>query len=101
MVRPRLRDPGLFADRRPAPVAAHHILPTQAPLFAAIPLMIGFGEGAELRRPLGVTIFGGLLLSQLLTIFTTPVIYLAFDRLVPRKRPTGASASEPDPRPAT
>jgi multidrug efflux pump len=77
------------------------LMTTMAALFAAIPLMIGFGEGAELRRPLGVTIFGGLLLSQLLTIFTTPVIYLAFDRLVPRKRPTGATAGEPNPRPAT
>ena len=43
--------------------------------------MIGLGEGAELRRPLGIAIFGGLLVSQLLTVFTTPVVYLAFDRL--------------------
>jgi multidrug efflux pump len=56
---------------------------TLAALFAAIPLMLGFGEGAELRRPLGIAIFGGLLLSQLLTMFTTPVVYLAFDRLAP------------------
>lgn len=77
------------------------LMTTMAALFAAIPLMIGFGQGAELRRPLGITIFGGLIVSQLLTIFTTPVIYLAFDRLGPRRRRTGATAREPDPRPAT
>jgi multidrug efflux pump len=77
------------------------LMTTMAALFAAVPLMIGLGEGAELRRPLGITIFGGLILSQLLTVFTTPVIYLAFDRLQPRKRRTGAAAGEPDAEPAT
>jgi multidrug efflux pump len=62
------------------------LMTTLAALFAALPLMFGWGEGAELRRPLGLAIFGGLVLSQLLTLFTTPVIYLGFDRLGQRWR---------------
>lgn len=57
------------------------LMTTLAALFAAVPLMMGFGEGAELRQPLGLSIFGGLIVSQMLTLFTTPVIYLGFDRL--------------------
>ncbi|MDH7638779.1 efflux RND transporter permease subunit [Sphingomonas oryzagri] len=56
------------------------LMTTLAALFAAIPLMVGMGQGAELRRPLGIAIFGGLLVSQMLTIFTTPIVYLYFDR---------------------
>ena len=57
------------------------MMTTMAALLGAVPLAFGSGTGAELRRPLGITIIGGLLLSQLLTLFTTPVIYLQFDRL--------------------
>jgi len=57
------------------------LMTTLAALAAAVPLMLSWGDGAELRRPLGISIFGGLVLSQLLTLFTTPVIYVWFDRL--------------------
>ncbi|MGX4642366.1 multidrug efflux RND transporter permease subunit [Massilia sp. SYSU DXS3249] len=69
------------------------LMTTLAALFAAVPLMLGWGEGAELRRPLGLAIFGGLIVSQLLTLFTTPVIYLAFDRTA--RRWSGKAPAKP------
>ena len=54
---------------------------TMAAMLGALPLAIGSGTGSELRRPLGITIIGGLIVSQVLTLYTTPVVYLYFDRL--------------------
>ena len=69
------------------------MMTTMAALLGALPLVIGHGAGSELRRPLGITIIGGLLLSQFLTLYTTPIIYLAFERL--RLRFAGPQTPEP------
>ncbi|BDG07896.1 multidrug efflux RND transporter permease subunit [Anaeromyxobacter paludicola] len=73
------------------------MMTTLAALLGGLPLALGTGVGAELRRPLGITIVGGLLFSQLLTLFTTPVIYVALDRFTRRRRRADALA---EPRPA-
>jgi multidrug efflux pump len=68
------------------------LMTTLAAMLGAVPLMLGTGMGSELRHPLGVTIVGGLIVSQVLTLFTTPVIYLAFDKVAARFRRQGSDA---------
>ena len=73
------------------------MMTTMAAILGALPLMLGTGTGSELRQPLGIAIIGGLVVSQMLTLFTTPVIYLYFDRLAARvtgRRPTNLIAPE-------
>ncbi len=65
---------------------------TRAAIFGAIPLALGTGDGAELRQPLGISIVGGLVLSQLLTLYTTPVVFVCMDRLRRKKRRSASIA---------
>jgi multidrug efflux pump len=74
------------------------LMTTMAALLSALPLMLGTGVGSELRHPLGITMVGGLLVSQVLTLFTTPVIYLTFDRLSRRTRERFARHDDVAPR---
>ena len=72
------------------------MMTTMAALLGGLPLALGTGTGSELRRPLGITIVGGLIVSQCLTLFTTPVVYLFFDRLRLRfQRMAGAGKKKP------
>jgi predicted RND superfamily exporter protein len=71
------------------------MMTTMAALLGGLPLALGTGIGSELRRPLGISMVGGLILSQVLTLYTTPVIYIFFDKLARRFR--GTQASEPGP----
>ena len=72
------------------------MMTTMAAMLGAIPLAMGFGDGAELRRPLGISIVGGLIVSQLLTLYTTPVVYLYLDRVRPwTRRRMGLREAQP------
>jgi multidrug efflux pump len=71
------------------------LMTTMAALLAAVPLVLAVGPGTELRRPLGITIIGGLIVSQILTLYTTPVIYLLIDRLRGRAGPATLPTAAP------
>jgi multidrug efflux pump len=73
------------------------MMTTMAALLGGVPLALGTGTGSELRRPLGITIVGGLIVSQFLTLFTTPVVYLFFDRLSRKRLPAGHNPTFAEP----
>ncbi|HEY1927044.1 MAG TPA: efflux RND transporter permease subunit [Caulobacteraceae bacterium] len=77
------------------------MMTTFAAILGALPLAVGWGEGSELRRPLGVTIIGGLLVSQLITLLTTPVVYLYLDRLHNWRRRSGGRRAAAAPQPSS
>ncbi|HTU36037.1 MAG TPA: efflux RND transporter permease subunit, partial [Candidatus Acidoferrum sp.] len=76
------------------------MMTTMAALLGALPLALGSGIGSELRKPLGISIVGGLLISQVLTLYTTPVVYIYFDRLARRFSGARAADQGPEPLPA-
>ncbi|MGB6200825.1 MAG: efflux RND transporter permease subunit, partial [Candidatus Acidiferrales bacterium] len=81
------------------------LMTTMAALFGALPLVINHGVGSELRRPLGITIVGGLIFSQMLTLYTTPVVYLYMDRMRlwwgrKHRHNVQAPSASPSPQPA-
>jgi multidrug efflux pump len=103
-----------LAERRATGASAHDaiyracvlrfrpiLMTTMAALFGAVPLALGHGDGAELRQPLGIAIVGGLVVSQIMTLYTTPVVYLymercgAWGRSLWRRRPPAASSAKP------
>jgi multidrug efflux pump len=97
-------------DRNTTPIAAIReacllrlrpiLMTTMAALLGALPLMLGTGEGAELRRPLGIAIVGGLAMSQVLTLYTTPVVYLYLEEMRTRFSRRRARGRKPEPRAA-
>ena len=96
------RQRGLSPERAILEAARERFRPilmtTFAALLGAVPLAIGVGPGSELRRPLGIAIIGGLMVSQVLTLYTTPIIYLLLDKLHRRLWGTGArSPAAPQP----
>jgi multidrug efflux pump subunit AcrB len=98
------RDHGMTADKAIHQACLLRFRPimmtTMAALLGGVPLALGTGTGSELRRPLGITIVGGLLISQVLTLYTTPVVYLYMDRLgrwlkQQRRAPAGVAEATP------